>query len=97
MLNSLQDNGNHIRRQKKCSVKESLESLLKIMKKKGISILDASTKIMIIPGYEFRMISGMITNFHQPRSTLAAAYICMGWKMTGRRFTDFALENDSGS
>ena len=73
-------------------VKESLESLLKIMRKKGISILHASTRIIIIPGYEFRMICGMITNFHQPRSTLlllVSAWAGNDWK----RIYDFALDN----
>jgi len=73
-------------------VKESLDSLLEMMKNKGMSILHASTKIMIIPGYEFRMVRGMITNFHQPRSTLlllVSAWTGNDWK----RIYDFALDN----
>ena len=57
------------------------------------TVLHASTSIMIIPGYEFRMINGMITNFHQPRSTLLL--LISAW--TGNRWKDiyrFALEND---
>jgi S-adenosylmethionine:tRNA ribosyltransferase-isomerase len=47
---------------------------------------------MIIPGYEFRMVRGMITNFHQPRSTLlllVSAWAGNDWK----RIYDFALDN----
>jgi len=72
---------------------ESLEALLKLLRKRKTSILHASTKIMIIPGYEFRTIRGMITNFHQPRSTLLlllAAWTGNDWK----RIYGFALEND---
>jgi S-adenosylmethionine:tRNA ribosyltransferase-isomerase len=62
------------------------------MSKRGIIILHASTNIMIIPGYKFRMICGMITNFHQPRSTLlllVSAWTGNDWK----RIYDFALDN----
>jgi S-adenosylmethionine:tRNA ribosyltransferase-isomerase len=55
--------------------------------------LNASTSIMIIPGYEFRIIKGMITNFHQPMSTLLlliSAWVEESWKDIYR----YALEND---
>ena len=45
--------------------------------------LQISTQLMIIPGYRFRMIEGMITNFHQPKSTLLlliAAFVGEAWK-----------------
>ncbi|MDR0724786.1 MAG: S-adenosylmethionine:tRNA ribosyltransferase-isomerase [Prevotellaceae bacterium] len=53
----------------------------------------ASTEIMIIPGYRFRTIKGLITNFHQPESTLillVAAFIGDKWKDV----YDYALNND---
>jgi S-adenosylmethionine:tRNA ribosyltransferase-isomerase len=52
------------------SVRESLEALLRLMKDNNLQILHASTSIIIVPGYDFRLTSGMVTNFHQPRSTL---------------------------
>jgi S-adenosylmethionine:tRNA ribosyltransferase-isomerase len=67
----------------KVSVTESLEALLNHLKKRDQSHLHASTNMIIIPGYEFRMIKGMITNFHQPRSTLlllVSAWIGKNWK-----------------
>jgi S-adenosylmethionine:tRNA ribosyltransferase-isomerase len=48
---------------------------------------------MIMPGYKYRMINGMVTNFHQPRSTLLlliAAWLGDKWK----EIYDYALEND---
>ena len=74
------------------SVKESMESLLKILKERNQSYLHASTSIIIIPGYDFKMINGMITNFHQPRSTLLlliSAWMGINWK----KVYGFAMEN----
>ena len=58
-----------------------------------ISHLSASTSIMIVPGYNFKYVSGIITNFHQPQSTLlalVAAFVGDKWKEIYR----FALENE---
>jgi S-adenosylmethionine:tRNA ribosyltransferase-isomerase len=48
---------------------------------------------MIVPGYKYRMINGMVTNFHQPGSTLLlliAAWLGDSWK----EIYDYALKND---
>jgi S-adenosylmethionine:tRNA ribosyltransferase-isomerase len=77
----------------KISVKDALEALLKYLKEEKQSILQASTSIIIVPGYNFMMINGMITNFHQPRSTLLlliSAWSGERWK----KIYNFALEND---
>jgi len=77
----------------KISVQESLGSLINAMETNGITFISAITKIMIIPGYEFRMIDGMITNFHQPKSTLlllVSAWTGDDWK----KIYGFALENN---
>ena len=74
------------------SVKESLNSLLNLLKERNTDILSASTGIIIVPGYEFRLIDGMITNFHQPRSTLLlliSAWTGNKWKEIYR----FAIKN----
>jgi len=78
---------------------ESLEAILAWMKNKGTGILHGSTTVMIVPGYRFRIISGMVTNFHQPGSTLlllVSAYIGDNWKKlysyalaSGFRFLSF--------
>jgi S-adenosylmethionine:tRNA ribosyltransferase-isomerase len=74
------------------SIKESLTTLADNMVRNNISVINASTKIMIIPGYKFRMINGIITNFHQPRSTLlllVSAWTGDNW----RKIYKYALEN----
>jgi S-adenosylmethionine:tRNA ribosyltransferase-isomerase len=78
--------------EQKVTVKESMEALLNILKGQNVPFLKASTNIIIIPGYNFRMINAMITNFHQPRSTLLL--LISAW--TGTKWKDmyrFALEN----
>ncbi len=74
------------------SVNDSMAALADYMVKGKLTVLDASTSIMIIPGYKFRMINGMITNFHQPRSTLLL--LIAAW--TGNSWLDiykYALDN----
>jgi S-adenosylmethionine:tRNA ribosyltransferase-isomerase len=75
------------------SAVESIETILKFMTTNDLSVMHAATRIMIIPGYEFRMIKGIITNFHQPLSTLLlliSAWVKEDWKKIYR----YALEND---
>ena len=72
---------------------ESIDTIIQFMKFNGLETLNASTSIMIIPGYRFRMINGMITNFHQPMSTLLlliSAWVSERWKEIYR----YALENN---
>jgi S-adenosylmethionine:tRNA ribosyltransferase-isomerase len=75
------------------SKRESFSTLLQFMEREKIHTLRASTAIMIMPGYTFRVTQGMITNFHQPGSTLillVAALIGNNWK----KVYDYALQND---
>jgi len=72
---------------------EIVEILLEFMDKNGKTKIETSTEIMIIPGYKFRMTDGLITNYHQPRSTLLlliAAFVGSDWKM----IYQYSLEND---
>jgi S-adenosylmethionine:tRNA ribosyltransferase-isomerase len=58
-------------------------ALLDLMTKEKITILTAQTGIMIVPGYDFKVVNGLITNFHQPNSTLlllVAAFVGDKWK-----------------
>ncbi len=52
------------------SRKEALETLVDYLDRLGETTLYASTRIIIAPGYTYRIVDGMITNFHQPCSTL---------------------------
>lgn len=73
--------------------KESLQGILKYMKIHNLAVLIASTQIMIAPGYEFKFVDGLLTNFHQPQSTLlllVSAFVGKDW----RTIYDFAMNND---
>ncbi|MFN5334132.1 MAG: S-adenosylmethionine:tRNA ribosyltransferase-isomerase [Bacteroidota bacterium] len=72
---------------------EALESLLRWMERRGLEELVCTTQLMIAPGYQIKMIDGLITNFHQPSSTLlllVAACIGEDW----RKVYQYALDND---
>lgn len=74
-------------------VQEALNNLLAEMERTDKDYCYASTQIMIVPGYRFRMIKGLITNFHQPKSTLLlliAALVGDDWK----KIYDYALQHD---
>ena len=49
---------------------DALQALEQYMENEGIDSLSASTSIMIAPGFRWRIVDGMVTNFHQPQSTL---------------------------
>lgn len=71
------DNDSHI------DMDSAIDHILSYMDSREIDVLEAMTDIIIVPGYRFRAISGMLTNFHQPRSTLlllVAAFTGSAWK-----------------
>jgi S-adenosylmethionine:tRNA ribosyltransferase-isomerase len=73
--------------------RESLEALYSYSLQNHLDELTASTRIMIIPGYRYRLVDQIITNFHQPRSTLlmlVAAFIGEDWKQVYQ----YALDNN---
>ena len=79
--------------EKVLSARESLETILNYMEKTQSNILYATTQIMIVPGYKFNIVNVLITNFHQPKSTLLlllAAFVGEKW----RELYKYALEND---
>lgn len=79
--------------EKEVPVKDSLQAILDYMYKEHIFSLKLNTKIMIIPGYIFKIPNALVTNFHQPHSTLlllVAAFIGDEWKKVYR----YALDND---
>lgn len=66
------------------SVEQSLQSLLKYLQNKETERLLIQTQIIIAPCYSFKIANGIITNFHQPKSTLlllVAAMIGKDWKV----------------
>ena len=65
------------------SPEAALAALLRHLEARGTDTLEASTRLLIAPGYRFRLIDGLITNFHQPESTLlllVAALLGPGWR-----------------
>lgn len=65
------------------TIQNALEAVLDLMKIKGTETLIGATEIFIFPGYQFKVVSGLITNFHQPGSTLVlliATILGENWK-----------------
>ncbi len=61
----------------------ALKAIATWMEVRGMTVLETTTQIMIVPGYQFRLIDGLITNFHQPQSTLLlliSAILGSDWK-----------------
>jgi len=72
---------------------ESLRHILNYLDRNQLSALHAGTQIIIAPGYNYKMVKALITNFHQPRSTLlllVSALVGNDW----RAIYDYALAHD---
>jgi S-adenosylmethionine:tRNA ribosyltransferase-isomerase len=76
------------------STKQVLESLLEFCKSNNLSEIGASTRIMIVPGYTFRIINRLITNFHQPQSTLLLLVAAFVGEMNWNNIYSYALSNN---
>ena len=78
---------------KKEEVRCALEALLGWMDRNGLQTLHSSTQIIIVPGYEYKIVRMLVTNFHQPQSTLlllVSAFVDGDW----RTIYDYALAHD---
>lgn len=74
------------------STVEALEALAGYLECRDIDRLHAYTQIMIAPGYRYNIVRAIVTNFHQPKSTLlllVSAFVGEDW----RRIYDYAMEN----
>ena len=74
------------------TVEESLSAIVRYLKKNGLPALNIGTRIIIVPGYRFRIVDILVTNFHQPQSTLLlliSAFVNGDW----HRIYDYALGN----
>lgn len=75
------------------STEKALQALLVYLDETHQDTLHAETQIMIKPGYRFRVVEQLITNFHQPKSTLlllVSAFVGEDWK----KIYDYALAHD---
>jgi S-adenosylmethionine:tRNA ribosyltransferase-isomerase len=71
----------------------ALENILNYMQKHNLQHINAKTQIMIAPSYKFKFINGLITNFHQPKSTL----LLLISAITGEKWKDiynYSLKNN---
>ena len=72
---------------------EALQAIAGYLDRHGMEALHSATQILIAPGYKYRIVRKMITNFHQPQSTLlllVSAFIGDDW----RKVYDYALRHD---
>ncbi len=71
----------------------ALQKILGYLDRNGLDTLHSSTQIIIAPGYEYKIVKAMVTNFHQPQSTLlllVSAFVKGDWK----RIYDYAMAHD---
>lgn len=74
------------------AVTDALAALVDWLERNSLEKLHAHTQIMIAPGYTFRIVKAIVTNFHQPKSTLlllVSAFVSGNW----RKIYDYALAN----
>ena len=71
----------------------AIQNLIDWLDKAGVEVLHSSTQILIAPGYEYKIVKMLVTNFHQPQSTLlllVSAFVKGDW----RKIYDYALANN---
>lgn len=72
---------------------ESLSALVDYLKKNNMKDIQLGTRIIIVPGYQFKVVDVLVTNFHQPQSTLLlliSGFVKGDW----HKIYNFALDND---
>ena len=75
------------------STAEALKNILNYLDKHHLDTLVTATQIIIVPGYRFKIVTGIVTNFHQPKSTLLlliSAFVKGDWK----KIYNYAMSHD---
>ena len=75
------------------SLEESIQAIVEYLKDNSLKELQLGTRIIIVPGYTFKVVDVLVTNFHQPQSTLLlliSAFVKGDWK----KIYEYALAND---
>ena len=78
---------------KQVSAVKAIEQIREYMEEKNVNSIHFSTQIIIVPGYDYKIVKMLVTNFHQPQSTLlllVSAFLHGDWK----RVYDYALSHD---
>ena len=79
--------------EKSATAVQALQALLSWMEAHDLQVLHSSTQIIIAPGYDYKIVKMLVTNFHQPQSTLlllVSAFVKGDW----RKIYDYALAHD---
>lgn len=76
------------------STKKALQNVVDYLDRHHAEAYMGSTQLMIAPGFQYRIISGMITNFHQPQSTLLLLVSAFVGEDHWRAIYDYALDHD---
>ncbi len=76
------------------STKKALQNIADYLDRHHADTYMGSTQLMIAPGFEYRIVSGMITNFHQPQSTLLLLVAAFVGNDQWRSIYDYAMQHD---
>lgn len=76
------------------SKKDALKNILAYLEANSLSTLIADTQIIIAPGYEFKIVDGIVTNFHQPQSTLLLLVSAFLGNNNWKNIYEHALSSD---
>ena len=97
--NEITENSFHVKQWEpyngECDVtpEDAIRNIIAWLDANGVNVLHGSTQIIIAPGYEYKIVKILVTNFHQPQSTLlllVSAFVNGDW----RRIYDYALSHD---
>lgn len=72
---------------------DALQNIVDYLDRNGLNAIHCSTQIIIAPGYDYKIVKMLVTNFHQPQSTLlllVSAFVHGDWK----KIYDYALKQD---
>lgn len=78
----------------KLTAKESLNNIINYLDQHNLNTLLADTQIIIAPGYEFKIVDGIVTNFHQPQSTLLLLVSAFVGEQNWLKIYNHALNNE---
>lgn len=76
------------------TTEQALQAILDYLNRRHLWTLEATTQILIVPGFAFRLVGRMLTNFHQPKSTLLLLVAAFVGEENWRKIYDYALAND---